>query len=159
MVGGAATGFVIGQNYGGGIIFYIDGTGQHELIASTSDQSVSAEWGCFFTLMGTGTTIGTGSQNTTNIIAGCAEPGIAAKVCRAYTGGGFTDWFLPSVDELNQMYYQRTVIGGFDTGALPWYWSSSEADFMFVYFQVFTDGTQAATDKQSALHIRAIRAF
>lgn len=155
MTGGAVTSFVIGQSYGGGIIFYIDGTGQHGLIAAPGDQT-NAPWGCEFSLMGTNTEIGTGSQNTTNIIAGCAESGIAARVCREYTGGGFNDWFLPSKDELNLMYIQRTVIGGFVSN---YYWSSSEVSDWLLWAQNFLNGSQDQPDKQPALYIRAVRAF
>jgi Protein of unknown function (DUF1566) len=149
--------FAIGQSYGGGIIFYIDGTGQHGLISATSDQSTGAPWGCYSTLIGgTGTAIGTGQANTTAIIAGCITAGIAAQLCDALTLNGYSDWFLPSRDELNQMYLQKTVIGGF---ANSFYWSSSEYDAGDAWYQYFPSGTQLNGGKTNPTYVRAIRAF
>lgn len=87
------------------------------------------------TLIGTpsalGTAVGTGSANTDAIVAVCSSG--AAKFARAYTGGGVSDWFLPSIDELLQMYANRAAIGGLvqttqvGTGiATTTFWSSSE---------------------------------
>ena len=80
-----------------------------------------------------GVAIGTGQANTNAIVAVCTAG--AAVDARAYAGGGLTDWFLPSQAELQQMYTQRTTIGGFTTlsqlyggsGTTQSYWSSSEA--------------------------------
>ncbi|TRZ76632.1 MAG: DUF1566 domain-containing protein [Bacteroidetes bacterium] len=149
--------FAIGQSYGGGIIFYIDGTGQHGLISATSDQSTAASWGCNGTLIGgTGTAIGTGQANTTAIVNGCSTPGIAAQICDALVLNGYSDWFLPSKDELNQMYIQKTVIGGFTN---EYYWSSSEYNAVYAWNQRFSDGYQGETNKLASDYIRAIRAF
>ena len=114
---------VIGQTYGGGVVFYIDGTGQHGLIAATSNQSTGAPWGCGGTLIGTSTAIGSGQANTTAIVNGCSTAGIAARLCDDLDLNGYTDWFLPSKDELNQMYVQKSFIPGFVGG---WYCCSSE---------------------------------
>ncbi|NDG67526.1 MAG: hypothetical protein EBY23_11605, partial [Actinobacteria bacterium] len=87
------------------------------------------------TLIGTpsalGTAIGTGSSNTDAIVAVCSTG--AAKSARAYTGGGASDWFLPSIDELLQMYTNRAAIGGLvqttqvgTGGSTTTFWSSSE---------------------------------
>ncbi|MEI7983705.1 MAG: DUF1566 domain-containing protein, partial [Bacteroidota bacterium] len=149
--------FVIGQSYGGGIIFYIDGTGQHGLIAATSDQSSATQWGCFGTTIGgTSTAIGTGQANTTAIVNGCNQSGIAARICNDLVLNGYDDWFLPSKDELNQMYLQKAAIGGF---ANDFYWSSSEYMATTTWGQNFNYGNQNNLNKGSTLYVRAVRAF
>jgi len=149
--------FYIGQNYGGGIIFYIDGTGQHGLIAATSDQSTGAKWGCYGTQIGgTATVIGAGQANTTAIINGCNTAGIAARICDDLVLNGYSDWFLPSLDELNQMYLHKSVIGGFSNNGN---WSSSEMNADFAYFQQFGTGAQGGNSKGNFNCVRAIRAF
>jgi hypothetical protein len=81
--------YTIGQAYGGGIIFYLDGTGLHGLISAPSDQGF-AIWGCFGTLIGgTGAGIGTGQANTTIIVNGCNTAGIAARICNDLVLNGY----------------------------------------------------------------------
>jgi hypothetical protein len=147
--------FYIGQSYGGGIIFYIDSTGQHGLIAATSDQSTGAEWGCYGTLIGTSTAIGTGQANTTAIVNGCSTVGIAARICYDLVLNGYSDWFLPSKDELNQMYIHRTNLG--ITSYV--YWSSSEQDANFAWDLSFFNGNWWGYVKYGAYYVRAVRAF
>ena len=150
--------FTIGQNYGGGIIFYIDGTTQHGLIAATSDQSTSAGWGCFNTLIGgTSTSIGAGQSNTTVIVNGCTTAGIAARICYDLILNGYNDWFLPSKDEMNQMYLQKNIIGGFVNND---YWSSSEVSAWAAWCQNFGTGVQTNNlGKANTRWVRAIRSF
>ncbi len=148
-------GFHVGDNYAGGIIFYIDGTGQHGLIAAASDQSPSP-WGCYGTFIGTSTDIGTGQANTTAIVNGCSEIGIAARVCDDLVLNGYSDWFLPSKDALNQLYLQKNVVGGF---AEDGYWSSSNDDANHAWNQAFYDGSQYDNSKRNTLYVRAVRAF
>ena len=150
--------FYIGESYGGGIIFYIDGTGLHGLISAPTDQSTGAPWGCYGTLIGgTGTAIGTGQANTTLIIVnGCSTAGIAARICDVLVLNGYSDWYLPSQDELNQMYLRRIIIGGF---ANYYYWSSSEVTANYAWSQHFGIGSQYWDDKIYADDVRAVRAF
>jgi hypothetical protein len=149
--------FTIGQNYGGGIIFYIDGTGQHGLISATSDQSTGAEWGCNGTLIpGTSTAIGTGQANTTLIVNGCGTEGIAARICNELVLNGYDDWFLPSKNELYELYLQKSVVGGF---ADLYYWSSSEYGAVYAWFIYFLDGSEGGTSKIAISNVRAVRAF
>ena len=149
--------FAIGQSYGGGIIFYLDGTGNHGLISATNDQSTGAPWGCLGTsIPGTSTAIGTGQANTTLIVNGCTTSGIAAQICNDLVLNGYSDWFLPSKDELNQMYLQKSVIGGFAT---YYYWSSSEYDAVNAWGQNFNYGAQGVFHKNDTFYVRAVRAF
>jgi hypothetical protein len=157
---GPAT-YTIGQAALGGIIAYINGggsTGTSGLVATAADISTSAEWGCFgeFITGADGTAIGTGNQNTIDIMAGCATAGIAARLCGDLTEGGYSDWYLPSKDELNALYINRVAIGGF---ANDDYWSSTEFDDVFAWLQNFSDGVQYENSKDYTAYVRAIRSF
>jgi hypothetical protein len=150
----------IGDAVGGGIVFYIDGTGLHGLIAATADQSNGIGWGCYLTSISTGTAIGTGMANTNAIVAQPCGSTVttAAKMCDTLSLNGYTDWYLPSKDELNQMYLKKSVIGGFVNSA---YWSSSEAIGPdAAYYQFFTNGSQYYANKNVNTNaVRAIRSF
>ena len=149
----------IGDSYQGGKIFYIDGTGLHGLIAATSDISTGAPWGDFgLTITGAdGTAIGTGNQNTIDIMAGCATPGIAARLCGDLVQGGYSDWYLPSKDELEKLYINRTAVGNFFNVQ---YWSSSERDSYDVWMMDFSNGNKDYLDKYyNSFRVRAIRSF
>ena len=156
----------IGQLYGGGIIAYIYQSGDpgyvtgetHGLIVSTSDQSSSVFFSNKEDIFSTSTDFGTGSSNTTLIINACGTPGgsksnYAAYICRNYKGGGFDDWFLPSINELNVL---------FETGALPSsaidYWSSSESGLLYAFYQWGKGGIDYVS-KYNSKHVRAVRCF
>ena len=164
----------IGDYYQGGIVAYIlvsgntgyNATVQHGLIAATSDQSTYSRWynGSNSTTFATGTAIGTGLDNTDKIIASQLNTGsYAAKLCRDFRGGGYTDWYLPSKDEIYKLYLNRTAIGGFSDN---YYWSSTETGFSpslnyyySAYDQRFFSGDQSAGPKELAEDVRAIRSF
>jgi hypothetical protein len=157
---------VVGDTYGGGIVAYIlqsgdtgyDAKVQHGLIAATADQSAGIAWSNITNiLVGTGTAIGTGQANTTAIVGqnGCTSG--AAKLCKDLIEGGYTDWFLPSRDELNALYFNRFEIGNFYQ--YP-YWSSSEFNSASTAIcQDFDDGTQFEDFKDSNWYVRAVRKF
>ena len=142
----------------GGKVFYLtDSSGHHGLEAAPVDQAF-APWGCYGTLISgaQNTAVGTGAANTAAIVAGCAEAGTAAKVAEAYTLNDYTDWYLPSRDELNLLYAQKFVVGGF---ANSYYWSSSEGSSNGAWYQYFDDGDQYSFNKGNPLPVRAVRAF
>jgi len=151
----------------GGIIIYIDEANDFiwdYLEAAPIEQSSSQGWIADSLLqynkinvINTSTDIGTGSANTDAIIAHAGQAESAAKTCRDYTGGGFTDWFLPSKDELNLMYEQKEIIRDISIGGF--YWSSSEDSQYNAWFQMFQTGHQLNYPKNSRVGIRAIRAF
>jgi hypothetical protein len=158
----------IGQNYYGGKIAYIlvsgdpgyDANTPHGLVAATVDQSTGIRWynGTYTTTGATGTAIGTGLANTNTIITsqGATATSYAAGLARAYAGGGYTDWYLPSKDELNKLYLNRIAIGGF---ASNYYWSSTEAGSFNAWDQNFGSGFQNSSFKVDTDYVRAIRAF
>jgi hypothetical protein len=144
----------------GGKVFYVtDNTGLHGLEAAPADQSSGVQWGCYFTTISgaDGTAVGTGAANTTDIVAGCAEANTAAKIADAYALNGYTDWYLPSKDELNLLYQQKAVVGGF---ANNYYWSSSQFNSYNAWNQNFINGNQNSNYyKDNTLPVRAVRAF
>ena len=143
----------------GGIVFYVSDSGKHGLEAAPVDQSAAAPWctaGTYIQGTGTGTAIGTGATNTAAILASCAEVGSAPTLADAYTLNGYTDWFLPSKDELNALYLQKGVVGGF---ASVYYWSSSQDSSFGAWGQNFGNGDQLNGGKMVMFSLRAVRAF
>jgi hypothetical protein len=141
----------------GGIVFFVTPDGFHGLEAAPADLT-AIEWGCDGTPIAGAdeTAIGTGAQNTADILAGCSTTGIAAALADAYTLNGFDDWFLPSKDELNELYLQKNVVGGFNRFG---YWSSSEYLDFYAWRQGFDVGDQYFADKSYGGGVRTIRAF
>jgi hypothetical protein len=149
--------FFLGRKYGGGIIFYIDGTGKHGLIASTWDQSTGVSWGCSgIQINGTYSSVGSGQSNTRAIVYKCRQISGAASLCDELTINGMSDWFLPSKGELEIMYQQKDVIGGFSNGL---YWSSTSQSNNMAYLQSFSNGYKDSSFKSASFCVRAIRAF
>lgn len=157
----------IGDFYEGGIIFYLDGNGGG-LVCAVNDQidGTRTEWGCRGTLINgaDGTTIGTGAQNTTDIEAGCSTTGTAADICANLDLNGYIDWYLPSRDELNEMYTNRIALNAaaVNNGGnefIFYYWSSSESSTNYAWRRNFDDGTQNGCAKQLPNRVRAVRAF
>jgi len=151
----------IGNHYQGGIIFYIDETGKHGLIAAPQDQSTGIMWynGSNIVTGADGIAIGTGRSNTTKIVQMQGEGSYAAKLCDDLVLNGYSDWFLPSKYELNILYQNRNLIGGFFTMDETSYWSSSEDLSYDAWCQQFTNGNQSYGYKSDAHRVRAIRAF
>jgi hypothetical protein len=155
--------FTIGQRYGGGIIFYIDSTGQHGLIADTADLP-QAIWcnplnNLQFVTGATGTGIGKGKANTRKIVKAQGDSGVyAARECWKSRRSGYKDWFLPSRDELWEMNKQRAVLTGI-VNAL--YWTSTESTPIDAWLiAVCCDNWwEGEGSKQYSSYVRAIRAF
>jgi hypothetical protein len=173
----------IGDVYGGGKVAYIFQVGDtgcyvpgetHGLIAAPNDQSPGILWynGTNVITGANATALGTGLANTNTIITvqGVPTPAIidyAANVARAYNGGGYSDWYLPSKDELNFLFINRVAIGGF-AGAGSAYWSSSEVDISRAWAHGFApldlswsclkDGSDLGEEGGGA-RVRAVRSF
>lgn len=163
---------------GGGTVFYVDmARAVGSQFWEVGSYLGTAMWGCSTTsILGIGTEIGAGKVNTAAIMTGCVTPGIAARIA-SDTAGEYSDWFLPSKDELNQLckYARmqstaaadqavrcnstRTLRSGFASGS---YWSSSQRVTEFVNFgwsQGFGDGFQGSSWKTLVLRVRPVRSF
>nr|MBC8554034.1 hypothetical protein [Candidatus Brocadiales bacterium] len=118
--------FKIGDHYGGGIIFSIDPTGQHGLIAAPSVQATNVKWSSI-SILTNARFIDDGLENTKIILESMKEwsrdPKTATFVCDNLTIEEFSDWYLPSVQELIKMHVSQESIGNFLSG---YYWSSTE---------------------------------
>lgn len=154
--------YSIGQIYGGGIIFYIDPTTQHGLIADTIDLGYN-NFGCYgVSINGAdATAIGSGQQNTLDIVAGCSSAATASYVCQNLVLNGYSDWFLPAKDELNlifvNLYDQGYMVNSF---VHDFYESSSEYSATYGWALRMDTGVWDEQHSKNHVHkFRAVRAF
>lgn len=159
----------VGDAYQGGILAYILKVGDpgyvagefHGLIAATNDLTDTIAWssGALGATGSGNTAIGAGSANTTSIINAMANTGVfAAKSCRAYTDGTYTDWFLPSINELIILYTNRVAIGGFTDDTIGYWSSTGESDTKAKYYN-FATHTLTSKHKLLKLRVRPMRNF
>lgn len=165
----------IGELYGGGIVFYVYDNGQHGLIAALTDQSTGIRWygGSFTNTRARASGPRAGISNTQLIIAnqsGVDGGSFAATVCNEYssTQGGvaYSDWYLPSLDELSYMYNNVGPgnfnglgnVAGFSNAV---YWSSTEFDQNNAWYFNFGFGTSMGFvgKNVNTYYVRAARAF
>lgn len=147
----------------GGIVFYDKGftsNGWRYLEAAPEDQSSGCEWGPQGVGIpgDQGSAVGTGYGNTMDIVRACGKTDSAAQIASMYRGGGKSDWFLPSKDELKALYDNllKNGIGGFSHYG---YWSSTEEDASHAWYHGFLTGNQKKFNKYNSSRIRAIRMF
>jgi len=155
----SASAYAIGQSYGGGIIFYVDGSGVHGLIAAASDQSTGIAWGSIGVVTGaTGTAVGTGQANTTAIVNKYGAGSYAAKLCDDLVLNSYSDWFLPSEGELQLMgtNLKQQGLGGFSDES---YWSSTENSDNAARAVYLTDNYTLSAYKTNTRYVRAVRKF
>jgi len=104
-----------------------------------------------------GTAVGSGYKNTVAMVAQSSTANRAGTIARAYRGpNNLSDWYLPSKDELNQLYINRATVGGFVSN---FYWSSSEVYSLETWYQNFSNGTQSNLAKYYTHYVRPVRAF
>ena len=165
----------IGELYGGGIVAAVwkEKGVEHGLIASLSDLSDGIMWSNIDTVV-----IGISAQNqingqinTTAIIGQAGAKTTAAGLCDVYTGGGFSDWYLPSKFEMSQLYNSALPINvvleadgdpktiGFEFVNNPYYWTSTELYKLASWLQNFFIGTTYNDSKAVAYRVRAVRRF
>ena len=152
----------IGEHFGGGIIFYLDKSGKHGLIASTADPEEPAVWSRRDTLnRAADTALFAGDANSRKIIRtqgfpNYDEDGYAALSCMGLIQNGYQDWYLASKNELEQLYKQRKVVGNFNPFS---YWSSSEVDATTAWMINFGNGSRIIQVKIASNALRPIRKF
>lgn len=173
--GGAPTVYAIGDTGpAGGLIFYVDEADTYSWtyleVAPLSTEWTSIGWGDYGREIGGNaalTGIGDGQVATAAIVAhmeGKSITDTAAQLCDALSEGGYSDWYLPSKDELNAIWTNlvddgsgsNSGVGGF---AEFNYWSSSEISSSIAWGQYFGDGLRFSNDKDNYLRVRAVRAF
>jgi len=160
-----ASQFYVGQLYNGGVIFYVDSTGSHGLIASTNDLG-RYQWGCQGNFIdSTQSSLGYGEYNSTRISANCYSTSpTAASACLNAVISGYGDWYLPSYNELQLLktnLYNNGYTQYFDTDEGS-YWSSTEisatqAMQLEFYFGGWYVGTPPGKTNQRKVH--PIRSF
>lgn len=161
----------IGEEYGGGVIFHLwkDNAGvEHGLIVALTDQSTSQAWSNV-----TSAEIGTSAQsswdglsNSNSIVGQAGHTSSAAKLCLDLVSGGQSDWYLPSIQELNMLwnnYYTVTralsQISGATQLSKSEYWSSSEYSTSYAWSFGFYGGDPNYYNKYNTYCVRAVRAF
>ncbi|MEP7142806.1 MAG: hypothetical protein ABI707_08045 [Ferruginibacter sp.] len=155
----------IGESYGGGIIFYLDASGNHGLVAAPSDQSTGVKWnnpgaeaGEYFYAQLQGLFSGRANTSFINFF----NPGVyAASICDGLVLNTYSDWYLPSVDELNLMYRNLYLEGLGNFSGSSYYWSSTayQNTNEGAYGKFFGSGEQSVSDISDPNNVRAVRAF
>jgi len=168
------SGHYIGESFGGGLVFWVDQSGQHGLICSMTDLSASQIWSdVATTLIGATAQSDWDGQGNTNAIVEQSITTSAADLCDSYINadygtGIFSDWYLPSLDQFKLLFYARYMLNKFldtdgnsNTTAIVknFYWSSSEQNSTLAWEFDFGYGYFNDYDKSGTDYVRAVRSF
>ena len=148
----------VGQNIEGGKVFYIDQTKKHGLVASENDLALT-QWGNVGSLVSgaDGTIVGTGYQNTIDIVNSFSVV-TAASLCNDLDTLGHSDWYLPSIEEMKGLANAFGPLGQGNFGS-GYYWTSTEADSSTAWLLMGTNNALVTLGKTAAYSVRAIRSF
>ncbi|MFZ4520788.1 MAG: DUF1566 domain-containing protein [Bacteroidales bacterium] len=168
--GGAGSGHYIGELFGGGIVFWVDNTGQHGLIVSLTDLSSSVQWSSVLTNTGAVSTWN-GSANSALIVS----VSFAEQLCDSYVNsanyntGIFSDWYLPAIDQLSLIWHSRYILNkNIESAPAPknvlgtsaYYWSSTELTYQYAWSYAFAAGLASSSFvKSTYAYTRAVREF
>lgn len=171
----------IGEAFQGGVVAHIFQPGDpmfvdgkiSGIIIAPEDKVFTSQWGCQGTAVrGTSTAVGAGRKNTELVLAfhdmlpdfynkptqchPANNGSVAARVTLDFNVGGYTDWFMPSLKEMNLLYDNRDLIGGFSSLE---YWSSCESNSTNACVMSFVTGEQVSKPKSEEKRVRVIRFF
>ena len=160
----------LGDPLGGGTVACLGGAPYENFIAATNDNSSGIQWynGSFTTT--DATSLDDGLSNTNKIVTSQGAPitNYAAGLCQFYSVDSagnspcqagntcYDDWFLPAKNQLNCLWTNREIVGGFGSAI---YWSSSEYNTSLAWVQGFSGGGQIAGSTNSFLAVRCVRAL
>jgi hypothetical protein len=173
---GTAFSHHIGEYFEGGIIFHLfrDSSGvERGLIVSLNDLSTFCPWdstaACASGLCNNVSLCEStwdGRTNSNSIISQIGSNGTAAFLCENYTANGYSDWYLPSVFELNLLWNNvysvnksLSRINGARELFFNVYWSSTEQGAQGAFFFSFLVGNISYYDKSTPYWVRAVRSF
>jgi len=162
------TPYLIGQFAQGGIIFYLDDTGIHGLVCALIDQSAGIQWfNGTYTITGARENYeGAGKLNTITIVTNQGAGNYAAQLCADLVLSGYSDWYLPAIQELDLMYINKTIIDtalqafGLPAIANQSYWSSTENNQYHAWRFAFDLGYHTNFGSKNLPYmVRAVRSF
>jgi hypothetical protein len=105
----------------------------------------------------TGEAVYTGQANTTLIVSVQGVVDVyAARSCDELVRSSYSDWFMPSLNELTLLYAQKNVVGGMGTKL---YWSSTEINLNNAQAVNFANGLSFGHAKNTPYYVRPIRYF
>lgn len=169
----------IGSKFAGGLVFYLDNTGQHGLVCASKDFG-NCYWGIKGEIGAKEKKIGFGKENSKKILESSSsyyetekdgwfskktikkEISTAARLCLESNYKGFNDWYLPSLDECKLMYknLHKNKIGNFKKDK---YWSSTEDDSVYAiaidFSNIFSFSAVNWNKSLFTCYVRAIRSF
>jgi hypothetical protein len=155
--------YVVGEQALGGTIVYVDPSGEHGLVAANQDIG-RVVWDSDGNFAGVGSTksfTGGGIENMYNFLFFNRTGTNATLLCMQYEGGGYGDWYLPSLQELQIMYQARLFFpNGFSSGLFNEYWSSTETTQVISAWGVnFSTGFASRIHKGTQRQVRPVRKF
>jgi hypothetical protein len=150
-----------GLPFAGGGIFHLepDGTGMVAYAPAESDPVHWLDDAEIATAFSLGSEMGTGEANTLAIVGALGAYEYAANVANEAEFNGYTDWFLPSIDELSAVYVNLYLAGsgGFD-GSLS-YWSSTDMDTGAWVIYFYNGATYTPSKIHPHHHVLPVRRF